>query len=66
MALFPADDGPSEWRAMLDLNVVALCHVTQLAVAHMRRGDIRGHVVHISRYWGKGGHSGHVVHISRY
>jgi len=42
------DDGPSEWRAMLDLNVVALCHVTQLAVAHMRRGDIRGHVVHIS------------------
>jgi len=42
------DGTVEEWRAMLDVNVVALCLLTQLSVKNMTENDVAGHVVHIS------------------
>ncbi|XP_064110945.1 dehydrogenase/reductase SDR family member 11-like [Macrobrachium nipponense] len=42
-----------EWREMLDINVVALCHCTREAVKSMRdRGVNDGHIIHISSVCG--------------
>lgn len=38
----------AEWRATLEVNVLALSQCTQLAVDQMRRHDDRGQIVHIS------------------
>ncbi|RXG50956.1 Dehydrogenase/reductase SDR family member 11 [Armadillidium vulgare] len=46
---------PSEWREMLDVNVVALCLVAKLAVLSMRERKVDdGHIVNICS---KAGHS---------
>lgn len=47
------DGTPDQWRQMLDLNVVALCHLTSLAVKHMEEKGVEGHILHISS---EGGH----------
>lgn len=39
---------PAAWKAMLEVNVLALAVCTQEALADMRRRDVAGHVVHIS------------------
>lgn len=38
---------PVQWRAMFDLNVMALCVATQLAVADMTARRAAGHVIHV-------------------
>ena len=38
---------PAQWRAMFDINVMALCVATQLAVADMTARRVAGHVIHI-------------------
>jgi NAD(P)-dependent dehydrogenase (short-subunit alcohol dehydrogenase family) len=45
-------EGPvSQWRAVLDLNVLGLSICTQEALQSMReRGVDDGHIIHISRY----------------
>ena len=41
----------SNWHKMMDINVLALCLCTKLAVNSMRdRGVDDGQVIHISRY----------------
>jgi len=42
------EGSPAEWRAMADVNVVALCLLTKLAVEEMRSNHIPGHVIHVS------------------
>lgn len=45
----PLLSGATEhWREMLDVNVLALCVCTREAIAHMRRGESEGHIIHIS------------------
>lgn len=42
---------PTEWRQMMDVNVVGLCLCTRESIASMReRGVDDGHVIHIGRY----------------
>ncbi len=49
-------DGDTEtWRAMLEVNVLALCICTREALRDMDRRDARGHIIHI------GSMSGHRV-----
>ncbi|XP_068235041.1 dehydrogenase/reductase SDR family member 11-like [Palaemon carinicauda] len=44
---------PDQWREMLNVNVVALCHCTKEAVKSMReRGVDDGHIIHISSILG--------------
>jgi len=50
------DANPEQWRQMLELNIVALCHLSQLAAKHMDEKGVEGHILHISS---EGGH--HVV-----
>ena len=38
---------PAHWRVMLELNVLALCIATQIAVGDMQARDVAGHVIHI-------------------
>lgn len=41
----------TNWHKMMDINVLALCLCTKLAVSSMRdRGVDDGQVIHISRY----------------
>lgn len=42
------DGDREDWRAMLEVNVLALSHCTQLAVEKMRANGDRGQIVHIS------------------
>ncbi|XP_068085770.1 farnesol dehydrogenase-like [Anabrus simplex] len=44
------DGEVSEWRNLLDVNVVALNLCTREAVRSMRRRDAHGHIIHINRY----------------
>ena len=43
-----ASGDPSTWRAMLEVNVLALAVCTQEALADMERRGVAGHIVHIS------------------
>jgi NADP-dependent 3-hydroxy acid dehydrogenase YdfG/uncharacterized protein YciI len=53
MLLAPVAEATSdEWRTMVDLNLLGLMHVTQAAVAVMRRGG-GGHVVNIASLAGR-------------
>lgn len=36
------------WREMLEVNVLALCACTSLAVSDMQRRNVEGHVIHVS------------------
>jgi len=38
----------SKWREMLDVNIIALCAATQLAVESMMKRKVAGHIIHIS------------------
>lgn len=43
------DGGPTEWRRMLDVNVVSLCLCTREAVRSMTNRKVsEGHIIHIS------------------
>lgn len=37
-----------QWREMLEVNVLALCACTSLAVTDMQRRGVEGHVIHVS------------------
>jgi NADP-dependent 3-hydroxy acid dehydrogenase YdfG len=47
-----ADAAPSDWRRMLDVNVLGLLQVTQAAIRHMR-SERRGDVVNVSSMSGR-------------
>lgn len=42
------DGDRDKWREMVDVNVLALCHCTDEAIALMRKQESSGHVVHIA------------------
>jgi len=42
------DGNPKTWRAIMDVNVIALSHLTQLAVLNMKENKTPGHVINIS------------------
>ncbi|MCA9642977.1 MAG: SDR family NAD(P)-dependent oxidoreductase [Polyangiaceae bacterium] len=45
----PLIGGDAEhWREMLEVNVLALCECTSLAVSDMQRRGVEGHIIHIS------------------
>ncbi|KAB7499674.1 Dehydrogenase/reductase SDR family member 11 [Armadillidium nasatum] len=42
---------PTEWKNMMDVNVIAVCLCSKLAIQSMReRGVDDGHIVNVSRY----------------
>jgi len=43
---------PEQWRTMLDINLLALVHLSKLGVGHMRKNDLPGHVVNINSLCG--------------
>lgn len=47
-----ADADPTDWRVMVDVNVLGLLHVTQAVIPHLRRAG-RGDIVNLSSMSGR-------------